>query len=92
MGLSYREAARQIGCTDKAIPQAIARYRARDGESVVDWRGLKVHLSRRERYIFDRRLRAVRPLTLEEIGEHLGISRQRVAILEKDLLRKLEQK
>ncbi|MFO7838203.1 MAG: sigma-70 family RNA polymerase sigma factor [Desulfosalsimonadaceae bacterium] len=43
----------------------------------------------RERNIFDRRIYAETPQTLQQIGDHLGISRERVRQLERDILLKI---
>jgi RNA polymerase sigma-32 factor len=40
------------------------------------------HLDRRERYIIEQRVMAERPMTLKELGEHFGFSRERARQLE----------
>jgi RNA polymerase sigma-32 factor len=47
-------------------------------------------LEDRERAIFDRRLLAEEPVTLRELGEEFGVSRERVRQLEADLKRRLK--
>ncbi|MDW7711515.1 MAG: RNA polymerase factor sigma-32 [Deferrisomatales bacterium] len=46
-------------------------------------------LEERERAIFDQRLLAEEPVTLRELGEQFGVSRERVRQLEADLKRRL---
>jgi RNA polymerase sigma-32 factor len=46
-------------------------------------------MSVRERNIFDKRIYAETPQTLQQIGDHLGISRERVRQLERDILFKI---
>src|SRR6056297_643417 len=46
-------------------------------------------MSVRERNIFDKRIYAENPQTLQQIGDHLGISRERVRQLERDILLKI---
>jgi RNA polymerase sigma-32 factor len=48
-------------------------------------------LKKRDYFIFKRRLLADSPLTLQEIGERFGITRERVRQLEKVLLRKIKE-
>jgi len=43
----------------------------------------------RERNIFDKRIYAESPQTLQQIGDHLGISRERVRQVERDILVKI---
>lgn len=57
---------------------------------------LSTHLSKfgselegREKYIFDKRLMTDQPMTLQEIGNHFGLSRERVRQIERRLLNKL---
>ncbi len=45
----------------------------------------------RERSIFDKRIYAETPQTLQQIGDHLGISRERVRQLERDILVKIRE-
>ena len=46
-------------------------------------------LNDRERYILERRILADDPLTLQDIGEHFGVTRERVRQLENSLKKKL---
>ena len=46
-------------------------------------------LAGKDRYIFDKRLMSNDPQTLQEIGDHFGVSRERVRQVEKRLLGKL---
>ncbi len=46
-------------------------------------------MSVRERNIFDKRIYAESPQTLQQIGDYLGISRERVRQLERDILLKI---
>ncbi len=46
-------------------------------------------MSVRERNIFDKRIYAESPQTLQQIGDHLGISRERVRQVERDILVKI---
>ena len=46
-------------------------------------------MSVRERNIFDKRIYAENPQTLQQIGDYLGISRERVRQLERDILLKI---
>jgi len=48
-------------------------------------------LDEREQAIFDRRLLAEDPITLRELGEEFGVSRERVRQLEADLKRRLKE-
>ncbi len=48
-------------------------------------------LNERDRAIFDRRLLAEEPVTLRELGEQFGVSRERVRQLEADLKRRLRE-
>jgi RNA polymerase sigma-32 factor len=48
-------------------------------------------LSGKEEYIFRNRLIAEEPLTLQDIGDHFGISRERVRQIEKRLLQRLRR-
>jgi RNA polymerase sigma-32 factor len=43
-------------------------------------------LADKERYIFDRRLVAEEPMTLQEIGDHYGITRERARQIEAKLV------
>ena len=45
----------------------------------------------REQYVFDRRLCTTRPLSLEEIGTHWEVSRQRVKQIEKVLISRIKR-
>ena len=45
----------------------------------------------REQYVFDRRLCTTRPLSLEEIGTHWKVSRQRVKQIEKVLISRIKR-
>lgn len=49
----------------------------------------KVHLSRREQEILDRRIIAHDPLTLQKLGDYFGLSRERIRQIEKNIIRKL---
>lgn len=46
-------------------------------------------LSPREREIFEKRLLSEEPLTLQELGDHFGVSRERIRQLEDKLLKKV---
>jgi RNA polymerase sigma-32 factor len=46
-------------------------------------------LKDRERFIFDRRLISETPMTLQEIGDRFGLTRERVRQIESRLTRKL---
>ncbi len=48
-------------------------------------------LGEREQAIFDRRLLAEEPVTLRELGEEFGVSRERVRQLEADVKRRLKE-
>lgn len=48
-------------------------------------------LTGKEKYIFENRLMADEPLTLQEIGDHFGITRERIRQIEKRLLEKLKK-
>jgi RNA polymerase sigma-32 factor len=48
-------------------------------------------LDEREKGIFDRRLLADEPITLRELGEEFGVSRERVRQLEADVMRRLRE-
>ncbi len=49
------------------------------------------HLDNRERYIIEQRVMSERPLTLKELGEHFGFSRERARQLEIRAKEKLKQ-
>jgi RNA polymerase sigma-32 factor len=49
------------------------------------------HLDARERYIIEQRVMNERPLTLKELGEHFGFSRERARQLEIRAKEKLRQ-
>jgi len=46
-------------------------------------------MTRREREIFDQRIYAENPVTLQEIGDRYGISRERVRQVEKNIIKKM---
>ena len=46
-------------------------------------------MTKRELEIFDRRLFSDSPVTLQEIGERYGISRERVRQIEKNIIKKM---
>ena len=48
-------------------------------------------LSGKEKYIFENRLMSDDPMTLQEIGDHFGITRERIRQIEKRLLEKLKK-
>jgi RNA polymerase sigma-32 factor len=48
-------------------------------------------LDRRERYIIEQRVMSDRPMTLKELGEHFGFSRERARQLEIRAKEKLKQ-
>ncbi len=59
-------------------------------------RGQKVHnamkrLSEKETYVIRNRIMADEPLTLQEIGDHLKLSRERVRQIESEALKKLKK-
>lgn len=49
-------------------------------------------LNSKERYVIENRIMADPPLTLQEVGERLGISRERVRQIEEQALKKLKQR
>jgi len=57
-------------------------------EKLEDFRKLIVE---KEAYIFDNRLLAETPMTLNQIGDHYGISRERIRQIEERLIRKLRE-
>ncbi len=48
-------------------------------------------LEGRDKYIFERRLMTDHPMTLQEIGNHFGLSRERVRQIERRLLNRLRE-
>jgi RNA polymerase sigma-32 factor len=48
-------------------------------------------LSEKEQYIVEKRITADAPMTLQEIAEHFGISRERVRQIEENALRKIKK-
>jgi RNA polymerase sigma-32 factor len=50
----------------------------------------RITLPEKERFIFDRRLLADRPLTLQQIGDRYGISRERVRQIETRITSKIK--
>lgn len=51
----------------------------------------KRHLSEKERFIFENRIIAEEPLTLQEIGEKFNISRERVRQIENRIIKKFKE-
>jgi len=50
-----------------------------------------VHLNEKEKYVITNRVMADSPLTLQEIGSHLKLSRERVRQIENEALKKLKK-
>jgi RNA polymerase sigma-32 factor len=67
---------------------ADAEYRQRLGEKI---REFGATLRDKDRLIFDQRLLAEEPLTLQEIGDKYGISRERVRQIESRVKRRLKE-
>jgi RNA polymerase sigma-32 factor len=67
---------------------ADAEYRQRLGEKI---RQFGATLRDKDRLIFDQRLLAEEPLTLQQIGDQYGISRERVRQIESRLKRRLKE-
>ncbi len=67
---------------------ADAEYRARVGEKI---REFGATLRDKDRVIYEQRLLAEEPLTLQEIGDRYGISRERVRQIESRLKRRLKE-
>ncbi len=67
---------------------ADGQYRARLHEKIVEF-GAK--LKDKDKMIFEKRLLAERPMTLQEIGDHYGISRERVRQIEERVKRRLKK-
>ena len=67
---------------------ADAEYRARVGEKI---RQFGETLRDKDRVIFEQRLLADEPLTLQDIGDKYGISRERVRQIESRLKRRLKE-
>jgi len=55
-------------------------------EKIIDFRK---KMTRREQEIFDQRIYAENPVTLQEIGDRYGISRERVRQVEKNIIKKM---
>jgi RNA polymerase sigma-32 factor len=53
--------------------------------------GFAATLTEKERYIFERRLVADEPLTLQDIGTHFGVSRERARQLEAALINRMRE-
>lgn len=49
-------------------------------------------LNERELYIFDNRIMTDEPLTLQEIGENFGVSRERIRQIEEKVIKKLKER
>ena len=64
--------------------QEQVRVQGRVGEALA-------RLDQRERYIIEQRVMSDRPLTLKELGEHFGFSRERARQLEIRAKEKLKQ-
>ena len=52
----------------------------------------KNKLNNKERFIFDRRIMAEEPVTLQEIGAKFQISRERVRQIENNVLKKFKER
>ncbi len=65
-------------------PGADAELSGAQEQSMVSGRvGVALsHLDRRERFIIERRVMSEQPMTLKELGEHFGFSRERARQLE----------
>jgi RNA polymerase sigma-32 factor len=66
---------------------AEAEYRAKVGDRI---REFGEHLTGKDKMIFEARLLADEPLTLQEIGDKYGISRERVRQVESRLKKRLK--
>jgi RNA polymerase sigma-32 factor len=73
---------------DQSERLAHAEFRADLRERFQEFRST---LSERDRAIFDRRLLTDDPVTLRELGDEFGVSRERVRQLESDLKRRLRR-
>src|SRR5208282_3596684 len=74
--------------TDENIEDMVEEREKRKiaARKIAEFRGT---LNEREIYIFEHRIMTDEPVTLQEIGDHFGISRERARQIEKGVLRKV---
>jgi RNA polymerase sigma-32 factor len=79
--LPAREAATDDKIADEEVQRLFKERLARFAEALSD----------KERWIFDKRLMAEEPLTLQQVGDHFGVSRERARQIEARLTRRLRE-
>lgn len=77
-----------LSTEDTAVDDRIAKKEMESllHEKIADFRK---KMTRREQEIFDQRIYAESPVTLQEIGDRYGISRERVRQVEKNIIKKM---
>ncbi|OZB19428.1 MAG: RNA polymerase factor sigma-32 [Hyphomonas sp. 34-62-18] len=77
---------------DESLPPEEAVMRSRDTERRRSWIGEAMKtLTQRESYIITRRRLSDEPMTLEALGEEIGVSKERVRQIEHNALLKLKR-
>jgi RNA polymerase sigma-32 factor len=77
---------------DRANQEELLADREEDLNTKSQAKVLLRGLNPRERFIIENRVMAGKPITLQDIGERFGISRERVRQIEKSALAKLKEK
>lgn len=75
------------------LADLIAAETEAEWEAALDWEALLARLNERERTVIELRygLRGEPPMTLEEIGKRLGLSKERVRQIESRAIRKMQE-